>query len=192
MHKKLDRCSWWGQIVVPAGAGLYAVCQYEGGDVLLLARALIVNQAFIEVLKKTISMRRPNGHSGSFPSGHTAAVFVAPVYIALKYGWKDAKIPTLLSLIAAVLVAASRVILKAHFVADVVGGIVLGCSVMILSMKLSEIDEKLLTLSAVISGVVLVVIFKEKAGKAVSRILSRAIIPLGVLSPKLSSVFKAT
>jgi membrane-associated phospholipid phosphatase len=167
--KRLDQCSWWGQIVVPAAAGAYAVSQKEYSDIWLLARALIVNQAFIDISKKILVARRPNGHKESFPSGHTAAVFVAPVYLVLKYGWKRAKVATLLTLTAAVAVAASRVLLKAHWVHDVVAGAVLGASVIYLSMKY---EEKLSASAGISSLIVLAIKLRKKTGKAVSRILS--------------------
>jgi len=63
----------------------------------------------------------PNPHDYSFPSGHTLASFEAAVMIFLhnkKWG--------IVSLIAAVLIAFSRMYLFVHFPTDILGGIILG------------------------------------------------------------------
>lgn len=66
----------------------------------------------------------PAGGSGwdSFPSGHAAAAFAVATVLAIKF--PRARWPIL---VAAVAIAASRILRGSHFLTDVAGGAALGC-----------------------------------------------------------------
>jgi undecaprenyl-diphosphatase len=74
-------------------------------------------------------------HDGSFPSGHAAGSFCVAAFLvlALPVAWPDARgrARTVAVLVAAlaVLIAASRVYLGAHFPSDVLAGALLGALV---------------------------------------------------------------
>ncbi len=124
LHKRLAWCSWIGQIAVPAYAGLYALGQNDKQGCFSLARILLVNQIFLEMMKRLISSARPNGRSGSFPSGHTAAAFLGAAFLVFRYDFKA--IPFTLAGLVAATVGLSRVVLRAHWVHDVIAGAFMG------------------------------------------------------------------
>jgi membrane-associated phospholipid phosphatase len=132
-HHQLDWCSWIGQIAVPAGAGLYTLRQNDGNGFISLARILVVNQIFLEVMKRLIASTRPNGHAGSFPSGHTAAAFLGAAFLVFRYDF-DA-LPFTLAGLAAAGVGLSRVVLRAHWVHDVVAGAFMGVALVFVAKK---------------------------------------------------------
>ncbi len=122
--------TWTNQILLPLASGIYALKRedYEGFNWLCIATG--VNQICIEILKTVIAEKRPNGGSRSFPSGDTAAAFLGPSFLIFRYGASNVPKPLLaLSLVDAVGVAAGRVLIKAHWVHDVIGGAILGCMV---------------------------------------------------------------
>jgi membrane-associated phospholipid phosphatase len=123
-HANLDILSWSGQIAVPAAAGLYALWKNDLQGFCQLAIALVVNQACIEILKKYVVETRPNGRAGSFPSGHTAAAFLGVVFLGSRYSGQP--LLCLVALNGALFVGASRVLLRAHFLHDVLAGAVMG------------------------------------------------------------------
>ncbi len=126
LHRGLDWCSWVGQIVVPAGVGLYALKKNDFKGFFSLGSALVINQIFLELMKKFISCARPNGRSGSFPSGHTAAAVLGVVFLASRYGLWEMQFPVAVAGVVALAVGISRVVLRAHWVHDVVAGALLG------------------------------------------------------------------
>jgi membrane-associated phospholipid phosphatase len=141
--------SWTNQISLPLSAGCIALSRKDYEGFARLALAVIVNQLCLEFLKTVIPEIRPNGSSRSFPSGDTAAAFLGPAFIVLRYGPRAMSLHMLWMTAVAVTVAISRVLIKAHWVHDVAAGAVLGCSVMFICL-----------------------IEKKKFGKAISRILS--------------------
>ena len=77
----------------------------------------------VNTLKQTTNVERPDGsNKHSFPSGHTAVSFAAVAALFFsgeKKLWK-------ISLVAAVLIAFSRLYLYVHYPTDILGGIVVG------------------------------------------------------------------
>lgn len=139
MHQQVDRWSWAGQIAVPAYAELYALSEGDLAGVGILAGALLINQMALEAMKRLIPANRPNGRPGSFPSGHTAAAFVGAAFLAFRYD--AALIPLTIAFLGATGVGVSRVVLRAHWVHDVVGGALLGTSLAYgIAKKRSPID----------------------------------------------------
>jgi undecaprenyl-diphosphatase len=80
-------------------------------------------------LKALIGRPRPFDPSFGFPSGHAtaaAAFFGAVIYLAGSLRPRARRIVRLLAALAIVLVGLSRVMLRAHWPSDVLGGIALG------------------------------------------------------------------
>lgn len=71
----------------------------------------------------------------SFPSGHTATIFCAALFIALV--WRN-KFLTIVFLIMALLVAYSRIYLLQHFLIDVAAGAVIGSFTTLITWHLFE------------------------------------------------------
>jgi len=72
----------------------------------------------------------------SFPSGHAATSFAAATTIALL----DPKRKILYYSIA-LIISLSRIYLGVHYLFDIIGGIILGISISILSMKILRINK---------------------------------------------------
>ncbi|MFH1748327.1 MAG: phosphatase PAP2 family protein [Planctomycetota bacterium] len=73
-------------------------------------------------LKYTVSERRPNGGSHSFPSGHTSSAFQGASFIQQRYGWRYG----LPAYLGAAYTGWSRVELDAHYPHDVFAGAAVG------------------------------------------------------------------
>jgi undecaprenyl-diphosphatase len=82
------------------------------------------------VFKELIARPRPEGSGFSFPSGHAtaaAAFFGAVFYLAGALRPRAVRVPVrALALVAALLVALARVILRAHWPSDALAGLALG------------------------------------------------------------------
>jgi undecaprenyl-diphosphatase len=103
----------------------------HAGLVALLGNAL--SHVLVQVLKRAVARPRPCDARGvplalvdlpdpfSFPSGHSAAAFAVALPVAMA---NPLLAPAALGL--AVLVAASRVQLRVHYLSDVLAGVVLG------------------------------------------------------------------
>lgn len=128
--------SWSIQILLPMSAGYVAFSKRDYRGLARLALAVVVNQLILEFLKTVIPEIRPNGSSRSFPSGDTAAACLGPAFLTFRYGTQSMPLQIGGMTILAITVAAIRVLIKAHFVHDVVAGAILGSSVMYLSLKI--------------------------------------------------------
>jgi membrane-associated phospholipid phosphatase len=125
-QRYLNWCSWIGQLVPPVCAGAYALREGDKEGFVSLAGALIINQFFLEVMKRLIISERPNGHPGSFPSGHTSAAFLGAAFLGFRYGFNT---PFVIVGLTACAVGLSRVVLQAHWVHDVVAGAFMGVAI---------------------------------------------------------------
>ena len=136
-------------LAAPPVVGLMRVVNYAGDWrvllpgtlvlVLLSARArarwwvwvgLMVAAPLIEgALKGLVGRVRPEGLAYGFPSGHAtaaAAFFGAVIYLAGALPATACRTVRVLAIVAIVLVATARVMLRAHWPSDVVGGVALG------------------------------------------------------------------
>jgi undecaprenyl-diphosphatase len=107
----------------------------------LLANA--VSHMVVQVLKRTVARPRPCDAWGrplalvelpdpfSFPSGHAAASFAVAVPIAIEWPWLA---PLVLGV--AMVIAASRVILRVHHASDVFVGAALGIGAALAAVRL--------------------------------------------------------
>lgn len=121
-------------LLLTVGYGLKQPPWKDAGWQSLIAHGLVAVSA--NILKHVIGRPRPKfmhagnlelspaGGSGwdSFPSGHAAASFAVATVLAVKFPrarW--------LILVAAVVIAASRILRGSHYLTDVAGGAALGC-----------------------------------------------------------------
>lgn len=118
---------------IGVGLGLWAL----GGDARQAGLAALIGNALshvaVQILKRTVARPRPCDANGaplalvelpdpfSFPSGHTAAAVAVALPIVAAWPFTA---PFVLGL--AVLVGASRVLLRVHHLSDVLAGAVLG------------------------------------------------------------------
>jgi membrane-associated phospholipid phosphatase len=134
MRRAIGWYSWTNQIMLPLSAGCIALSRNDHEGFARLVLAAMVNQLCLEFLKTVIPEVRPNGSTRSFPSGDTAAAFLGPAFIFLRYGPRAMPLHQAWMTAVAVTVAVSRVLIKAHWVHDVAAGAVLGCSVVYLCL----------------------------------------------------------
>jgi membrane-associated phospholipid phosphatase len=76
----------------------------------------------VNLLKYTLPLKRPNGGKHSFPSGHTATVFVSACFLVFRYGWHFG----IFMLLMASFVGFSRIYSHSHYLHDVVAGALIG------------------------------------------------------------------
>jgi membrane-associated phospholipid phosphatase len=84
--------------------------------------AMLRTGAMTYGLKYAVDEERPNGESGSFPSGHTAVTFASAEFIRKEYGWQWGA-P---AYAAAGFVGWSRVATEDHWLHDVLAGAAIG------------------------------------------------------------------
>lgn len=110
---------------------LLAVAVLGGAPGVVLARTALVaavpTNVVVETLKRATHRTRPDGsrdpHNASFPSSHAANAFA--LAMVLMGRWRRAAVPLLL---AAALVAFSRMYLDRHFLSDVLFGAAVGAA----------------------------------------------------------------
>jgi hypothetical protein len=74
------------------------------------------------ILKAAVDKKRPNGHSGSFPSGHTSDAAFGAAFVTRRYGWMYGVPAFMLT----GFVGWSRVESGEHFSEDVIAGAAIG------------------------------------------------------------------
>jgi undecaprenyl-diphosphatase len=97
------------------------------------------------LLKLTIGRARPEDVSSGFPSGHAtaaAAFFGAVLYLAGTLPPPARRLVRALAVSAIVLVGLARVILRAHWPSDVLGGITLGLALASTAAFLNSLDDE--------------------------------------------------
>ncbi len=124
--KKIERFGTNLQIIVPASTLLYSLYRKDYIGFGYMGLALIVNQVVIEVLKRLIPERRPNGNRLSFPSGHTMATACGALSLITRYGSSAPTIFIIAQCVSVGGVGLSRIIPKAHWVHDVAAGALFG------------------------------------------------------------------
>jgi membrane-associated phospholipid phosphatase len=116
----------WLQLAIPISAAIYssAISDWEGVKQLSYA----TGSTFLttETLKRVVHEERPYQKEGTdgvtFPSGHTSFAFAGATYWQRRYGWTIGA-PMYA---AAAFVGYSRVRVKMHNWADVIGGATIG------------------------------------------------------------------
>ena len=136
-------------LAVPPVVGLMRAVNYAGDWRLLLPGTLVLVLLFERArvrwwvwgglmvaaplaegaLKALVGRTRPEGLAFGFPSGHAtaaAAFFGALIYLAGSLPPAARRAVRALGIVAIVLVATARVVLRAHWPSDVLGGVALG------------------------------------------------------------------
>ncbi|WP_285114022.1 phosphatase PAP2 family protein [Leifsonia sp. fls2-241-R2A-40a] len=123
-----------GSFVVPLLIFLLLLAFRRPWGAAFFAIASIVSVALVQLLKHTVDRARPteilvHADTGSFPSGHTAnaATMVVVLGILFPRVWV-----WVIGVAWAVLMAASRTYLGAHWISDTVGGLILGAGVAVI------------------------------------------------------------
>ena len=106
--------------------------------------ALMIAAPMVEgLLKVAIGRPRPEGLAFGFPSGHAtaaAAFFGAILYLASSLPSGPRRLVRGLAVVCIILVGLARVILRAHWPSDVLGGITLGLGLATVAAILSSLD----------------------------------------------------
>jgi len=106
--------------------------------------ALMIAAPMVEgLLKVAIGRPRPEGTAFGFPSGHAtaaAAFFGAVLYLAGSLPPRRRRLVRGLAVACIILVGLARVILRAHWPSDVLGGITLGLGLATVAAILSSLD----------------------------------------------------
>ena len=95
------------------------------------------------LLKMAIGRARPEGPSFGFPSGHATAAAAfggALLYLSSSLPPPSRRLVRALALAGVVLVGLARVILRAHWPSDVLGGITLGLALATIAAIVSSLD----------------------------------------------------
>jgi membrane-associated phospholipid phosphatase len=114
----------YGQVIIPIIAGVYELSKGNRKKVVRFVGIIIFNQMLLYAEKKLINKKRPDGRSGSFPSGHTSGAFLG---IGFSIRSKNYQIALALFL-PSVLVGVSRLVNDKHYLVDVLFGGMQGVS----------------------------------------------------------------
>ena len=108
--------------------------------------ALMVTAPVLEgLLKVAIRRPRPEGLAFGFPSGHAtaaAAFFGAILYLAGSLPAGRRRLVRALAIVCVILVGLARVILRAHWPSDVLGGIALGLGLASVAAIVASLDDE--------------------------------------------------
>jgi undecaprenyl-diphosphatase len=128
MLRLANRMGEWPFILVGTGL-LLVVFSRARQRWWIWATLMLVAPAAEGTLKYVVARPRPEDASFGFPSGHAtaaAAFFGAVAYLAGALPPPARAIVRALAIVAIVLVGTARVVLRAHWPSDVLGGIALG------------------------------------------------------------------
>jgi undecaprenyl-diphosphatase len=108
--------------------------------------AMMLAAPLIEgLLKLAVGRARPEGSAFGFPSGHAlaAAAFCGAVlYLSGSLPPASRRLVRTLAVACMILVGLARVILRAHWPSDVLGGITLGLGLAAIAALLSSVDDR--------------------------------------------------
>jgi undecaprenyl-diphosphatase len=143
--------SLWGLLPVCAAATVLLARRRAWADITLLLASLAGAALLNLVAKEAIARPRPVFHDPSvalttfsFPSGHTMGTTAVYAALAIIVARRTRYAPLVVagSAVMIVLVAASRVYLGAHYVSDVVGGVLLGLAWVLFVLIALSIRER--------------------------------------------------
>ena len=106
------------QFAIPGLAGMTSIAKRDKAGAAQFVVGTVLTLGTVQGLKYGLDTERPDGGSGSFPSGHSAAAFAGASHLHYRYGWKWG-LPTYA---AAAVVGYSRVQADRHHWYDVVAG----------------------------------------------------------------------
>jgi undecaprenyl-diphosphatase len=123
-----------GSVVIPVLIVLVLLAFRRPWGAAFFAIASVISVVAVQLIKHTVGRARPteilvNADPGSFPSGHTAnaATMVVVLGILFPRVWVWC-----LGVAWALLMAASRTYLGAHWISDTAGGLILGAGVAVI------------------------------------------------------------
>lgn len=116
----------------------------QKSQAILLASASIITAFIIKLLKNIFQIERPISNlvietGYSFPSGHTTFAVVFFGLIAYMFAKPKYKIlATIISIILVVIIALTRLYLQVHWSIDIIAGLILGGTILILSILINK------------------------------------------------------
>jgi len=125
-------------IVAVVATGAWAIARRRVVDAAALVAGALLSYALVHVTKAAYDRPRPVLHlvdtiCAAYPSGHStyvvSLVACATVLVRGGAGWAARIDPVTVAAVIVVLVAATRVYLRAHFLTDVLGGVALGVAI---------------------------------------------------------------
>jgi undecaprenyl-diphosphatase len=128
LMRVINRAGSW-RLLLPATLLLLALFRHARARWWLWIGLMIVAPAAEGLLKILIGRARPESAAFGFPSGHATAAsafFGAVLYLAASWPRAPRAVVRALAIACIVLVGLARVILRAHWPSDVLGGIALG------------------------------------------------------------------
>ena len=132
------------RILIPATLLLLVVFRRARERWWLWIALMITAPAAEGLLKIAIARARPEGPAFGFPSGHataSAAFFGAVLYLAESLAPATRRLVQALAVICMISVGLARIILRAHWPSDVLGGITLGLGLATLAALVSSFSE---------------------------------------------------
>jgi membrane-associated phospholipid phosphatase len=142
MMRIVNRAGDW-RILLPATLALLVVFKRARERWWIWIALMIAAPALEGLLKVAIGRPRPEGPAFGFPSGHAtaaAAFFGAILYLASSLPPGRRRLVRALAVSCIILVGLARVILRAHWPSDVLGGITLGLGLATVAAILSSLD----------------------------------------------------
>lgn len=140
----VNRLGEW-RLLLPGTVLLFLVFRRSRERWWIWIALMIVAPALEGLLKIAVGRPRPEGPAFGFPSGHAtaaAAYFGAVLYLAgsLPGGWR--RLVRALAVALIVLVGLARIVLRAHWPSDVLGGIALGLGLASIAAILASVDDR--------------------------------------------------
>nr|WP_207391753.1 MULTISPECIES: phosphatase PAP2 family protein [unclassified Neochlamydia] len=99
-----------------------------------MALSTLITQICLEILKRSVPEERPTGSNRFFPSDNTAAAFLGPAFLIVRYGHSILSPAVAFSYLAAIRVAIGRALIKAHWPYDVLVGAALASTISYLTI----------------------------------------------------------
>jgi len=117
------------RILLPGTLLLLALCRRARERWWVWVVLMVTAPAAEGLLKHLVNRPRPEGASSGFPSGHAtaaAAFFGAVLYLSGSLPSASRRLVRVLAVICMVSVGLARIVLRAHWPSDVLGGMTLG------------------------------------------------------------------
>ena len=151
----LEKTSDVLMVAIPL-AGLGSTIFYEDGreGSLQFLKALASSEVLVQGLKHIVDKDRPNGKSGSFPSGHASRAFMGAAFIHKRYGFQYA-VP---AYIGAAFAGYGRIVSDNHYLEDVLAGAAIG---VLSSFYFTKPYDKVTIIPVAEAGFYGIKIFKE-------------------------------
>lgn len=136
----------WVLFIVAVLLSVFIFLKISQKKAMVFSVSMVVSGILIKLFKEIFQRVRPENmivaETGfSFPSGHvTASIVFLGLLVAIfcKKNSTNKKLASLISVFIVLIVAFSRIYLRVHWFTDVVGGVILGGVILILSLIILE------------------------------------------------------